>query len=475
MDIFLILLKAAPVVIVLFGASIFLHEFGHYWVARKMGMKVEAFAIGFGPKMFGWTKDGIEYSVRWIPAGGFVKLPQMLTSEMLEGSADGVEPPPPAPPHAKIAVALAGPAMNIVFAFAIGILLMFTGVPKLVNPSIIGAVEPGSAEDKLGIQVGDRIVSVNNKSVDTWQHILLTTAIARTNVVPVVIERGETRSTYQLKVTGEDSSVGLKMLNLGSGSEPAVGVVQPDTPAEKAGLLPGDKLVGFDGIRIVSHRHLQLLVGKSAGKESSIRVERDGRELSMTLTPEVMEEGQGARIGIQFAPENQVYEVQKPGPMPWVRIHEVYDQTLSTLGALIHPKTGVGLGDMTGPIGILMMLSHWFLTDFRLALDFLILLNVNLAILNMMPIPVLDGGHTVMGLIEMFVGRFFGKKAVRKVLNIRVIEYATMVFAVALISVMLYVSFNDIKRFGLFKSMFETESKIEQTQDPPGPSPSPPE
>ena len=175
-----------------------------------------------------------------------------------------------------------------------------------------------------------------------------------------------------------------------------------------------------------------------------------------------------ARIGIQFAPENNVYELQKPGPMPWVRIGEVWDQTVGTLGALFHTsKTGVGLSDMSGPPGILLMLSHWVLTDYRLALDFLILLNVNLAILNMMPIPVLDGGHTVMGLIEAFVGRFWGKKAVKKVLNIRVIEYSTMVFAVALLSLMLYVSFNDLKRFPLFKSMFETETTIEQTPASP--------
>lgn len=474
MDLFLTLLKAAPVVILLFGASIFLHEFGHYWVARKMGMKVEAFAIGFGPKMFGWEKDGIEYSVRWIPAGGFVKLPQMLTSEMLEGSDEGVEAPPPAPPHAKIAVALAGPAMNIIFAFAIGLLLMFTGVPKLVNPSIIGDVVPGSVEEQLGIRVGDRIVSINNRSTETWQHILLSTAIARTNVVPVIIERDGERKTYHLKVTGEETAVGLKMLqNLGSGDEPAVGKVFPGTPAERAKLLTGDKIIAFNNIRVVSRSHLIMLVGNSAGVESTILVEREGKQITAALSPEIIEKGQSARIGIQFAPGNHVYEVQKPGPMPWVRIYEVYDQTLSTLGALIHPKTGVGLGDMVGPIGILMMLSHWFLTDFRLALDFLILLNVNLAILNMMPIPVLDGGHTVMGLIEAFVGRFFGKKAVRKVLNIRLIEYSTMVFAVALISVMLYVSFNDIKRIGLFKSMFETESEIQETQDPPDPPPSP--
>src|SRR5471030_621768 len=97
-------------VVLLFGAAIFVHEFGHYWVARKRGLKVEAFAIGFGPKIFGWTRDGIEYSWRWIPAGGFVKLPQMITSEAIEGEqATNVEPLPPVSPLDKILVAVAGP------------------------------------------------------------------------------------------------------------------------------------------------------------------------------------------------------------------------------------------------------------------------------------------------------------------------------------------------------------------------------
>lgn len=464
MDTFLTILLASPIVLLMFGASIFLHEFGHYWVARKLGMKVEAFAVGFGPKMFGWEKDGIEYSIRWIPAGGFVKLPQMITSEALEGSSDSTEEIPPAPPFSKIAVALAGPAMNVVFAFAIGIVLFFTGVPKLVNPSIIGAVEPGSAEEKLGIQVGDRIVAVNNKTVSTWQNILLASAIARTNNVPVIIERGDVRTTYQLALSGEDGAVGLKMLNLGSGSEPAVGIVQPDTPAEKAGLQEGDKIVEFDKVRVVSHRHLQLLVGRSEGAETTIVVERDGKEVTASLTPIVIEKGKSARIGIVFAPEPQRYELQRPGPLPWVRIREVFDQTFGTLGALSHSKqTGVGLGDMTGPLGILMMLALQVTTDFRLALDFLILLNINLAIINMLPIPVLDGGHVVMSLIEAFMARFFGKKTINHRYKIRLVEYTFAVCAVSLISLMLFVVFNDFKRMNLFKAMFETETKIAES------------
>src|SRR5580698_7930972 len=109
-------LYIAAGVVFLFGAAIFVHEFGHFWVALKMGLKVEEFAIGFGPKIFSWTRNGIVYSLRWIPAGGFVKLPQMITSSAIEGDKKEEEIPP-APPFAKILVAVAGPIMNVLFAF----------------------------------------------------------------------------------------------------------------------------------------------------------------------------------------------------------------------------------------------------------------------------------------------------------------------------------------------------------------------
>src|SRR6266446_2974549 len=107
-------------VVLLFGAAVFVHEFGHFWMARRRGLKVEGFAIGFGPKILSWKRDGIEYSWRWIPAGGFVKLPQMITSEALEGeSGSADEKVPPAAPLSKILVAIAGPLMNMIFGFAI--------------------------------------------------------------------------------------------------------------------------------------------------------------------------------------------------------------------------------------------------------------------------------------------------------------------------------------------------------------------
>src|SRR5207302_9469117 len=133
-------------------------------------MEVEAVAVGVGPRMVSWVVDGIEYSLRWIPAGGFVKLPQMIASEALEGS-NKAESIPPAPPISRILVAVAGPAMNVVFAFVIASIIYFVGLPILVNPSFIGYVAPDSPEAKLGIQAGDRVVEINGRKVTTWQQI----------------------------------------------------------------------------------------------------------------------------------------------------------------------------------------------------------------------------------------------------------------------------------------------------------------
>ncbi|MBU6402168.1 MAG: RIP metalloprotease RseP, partial [Verrucomicrobia bacterium] len=379
-------------VILLFGAAVFVHEFGHFWVARRRGMKVEAFAIGFGPKIIGWQKDGIDYSWRWIPAGGFVKLPQMITAEALEGgSAEGPERIPPAPPWSKILVAFAGPFMNVVFGFAIATLIYFVGLPVLVNPSIIGEVDPKSPEAAMGIREGDRIVVVNGHPVKSWQDVTFETATARTNVIPVVIERAGERTTYRLtaKVLPE---VGLKWLNLDPREHPVVGSVESGMPAAAAGLQPGDKVVSVNAIPVPSRESMIELISKSEGKPCAIVLNRRGQKVSVTMTPRYDPQTKRARIGIVFS--EGVYEIQRPGPLPWERISDVLDKTFGVITALVHTKeTGVRARDLSGPVGIFAQLAVWVNTDYRLALDFLVLLNINLAVLNLLPIPVLDGGH----------------------------------------------------------------------------------
>jgi regulator of sigma E protease len=454
------ILYVAAAVIFLFGAAVFVHEWGHYYVARKCGMKVEAFAIGFGPKIFSWTKDGIEYSWRWIPAGGFVKLPQMITSEALEGKNDE-EKIPPAPPWARILVAVAGPTMNVVFAFAIAALIYFVGLPILVNPSFIGYVAPDSAEAKLGIQPGDRVVEVNGRKVTTWQQIQETTALARTNVLPVVIQRAGERKTYQLQTKTSDILGGIKYLNLDPQEHPTVMSTRAKSPAEAAGLKSDDVLVSFSGVPINGKEQMIELVQKRADQPTELVIERgpSKEKISVTLTPKWDAGEKRVLIGINFGNASN-YEVQRPGPTPWTQVSEVWNRTINTFSALLHPKqTGIGPKDLSGPIGIFAMLSYYVHTDYRLALSFLVLLNINLAILNMMPLPVLDGGHIVMALIESIF---------RRPLPVKIQEYITTVFAVALISFMVYVSYHDLGRFSLFRSMFKQETQIGEKAAPAG-------
>lgn len=450
-------------VLLLFGAAIAIHEWGHYWVALKRGLKVEAFAIGFGPKIWGWTKDGIEYSIRWIPAGGYVKLPQMLTSEAIEGDQSKAERLPPVSPFSKILVAFAGPFMNLVFAFAIATFIYFVGLPVPVNPSVIGHVAPDSEEHKLGIRNGDRVVSVYGQSVKSWSEVFEATILAPTNVLPVIIERAGERKTYQLTASA-DNPLKLKMLNLDSEEKVVVGDISPSSPAADAKVVAGDVIIGFAGVPVVGKSQLIDLVGKRGGQTTELIVERAGKREVLNITPRVLDAGaKRARIGIMFANTPTRYEVQKPGPLPWVQLEEVFDRTWRTLNALFHSKeTGVGIEDLSGPPGILAMLAANVKTDYRLALSFMVLLNINLAVLNLMPIPVLDGGHIMMSIYEKLRG---------KPVNVKFQEYATTAFAVLLLTFMAYVSFNDLwKRSSLFKSMFQQNSQVEST---PAPTPAP--
>ncbi|MGA3284804.1 MAG: RIP metalloprotease RseP [Verrucomicrobiota bacterium] len=448
-------------VLVSFGAAVFIHEFGHFWVARKLGMKVEEFAVGMGPRIYSRKRDGIEYSLRWIPAGGFVKLPQMITSEVLEGQS--AKEVPPAPPLHKILVAFAGPFMNVVFAFAIATTIYFIGLPIPVNPAIIGYVEPNSAEAKLGIQEGDRIVAVNGTPVKTWQDVNLNTIVARTNVMPVVIEHNGKEQTYSLKAT-TDNGLGLKLLNLDPRDHPQVVEVSSGSPAEKAGLKTGDRIISFAGVPIASRDQLIDLIHKCGGQANAMRVERAGKKVALNITPKVDPTTKTGRIGVALGVDStQVYIIQKPGPTPWQQVRDVLDKTFATIGALVHSReTGVGAKDLSGPVGILSILAAQVKTDYRLALSFLVLLNINLAIINLLPIPVLDGGHILMAIIE---------KIWRRPLSTRFVEYVTTGFAMLLISLMLYITFFDIKRWQFFRAMFNSDVQIEQTTTPAASTP----
>ncbi len=437
-------------VLLLFGAAIFFHELGHYWVALKLGMKVEEFAIGMGPKIFSWKRNGIVYSVRWIPAGGFVKLPQMITSEALEGHADSQVPP--APPFHKILVAIAGPLMNVIFAFVIATVIYFVGLPTPVNPPIIGEVKPTSEEGKLGIREGDRIVMVNHQPIESWQDITFATVTAETNVLPVVISHEKETNTYTYYLTAQAGPLG-KMLNLDSQEHPIIGSIEPGMPASKVDLQSGDRILSVNDIPTPSQERMMEVISNTAGTPCELVLLRKGIKHTVAITPAYDPKTKRARIGVSFGPGP--YEVKYP--TPWDQVKVVVQRTFGTISALVHSKqTGVRARDLSGPVGILSILAAQVYADYRLALSFLVLLNINLAIINMLPIPVLDGGHVTMAIIE---------KIRRRPMSPKFVEYITTGFALLLISFMIYITFFDIQRFPMIRAMFQNKTQIEEPQN----------
>lgn len=460
----------AGAVVVLFGASIFVHEWGHYWIARMRGMKVEGFSIGFGPKIFGWRdKQGVDWAVRWIPFGGFVKLPQMITSQAIEGASS--EAVRPASPWSRIWVSLAGPAMNVLFALVMAALIWKVGLPMLVNPPIVGYVAPDSHEATLGVREGDRIVSVEGRRVTTWEDVLHRTALALTNVVAVTLERDTETYTVQLPAE-KNPYIGLKFLNLGPRDHPLVGEVLPDSAAAEAGLKTNDEFISFGGVAVIGQLQLIDLIKGRPDQATPVEIRRDGERIELEVTPRLDPETQAGRLGIHLTSSTLLtYEVQKPGPTPWQQIRRDLTLLRDTLSALTNRQSGVGAKDLAGPIAIAGMLATEMRVDFRRALRFLVFLNLNLALLNLLPLPVLDGGHILMALYELIT---------RRPVDVRVQEAVTMVFALLLLSLMLYVTFNDVtKRIPLINSHLRQESVVEPVRkdlaDPPTPVLSPAE
>jgi regulator of sigma E protease len=253
----------------------------------------------------------------------------------------------------------------------------------------------------------------------------------------------------------------LKTLNLDAKDHLVIGTVAEETPAAAAHLQPDDEIVAFAGTPISSYDEFTNLVQEFGGKKTALVVRRSNQLLTLQVTPKMDSTQKVFILGVKFAPGRDFYDIEHP--TPWAQVRDVCEQVYGTVTALVHShESGVKASDLSGPVGIASVLALQVKADYRLALHFLVMLNINLAILNMLPIPVLDGGHILMAILE---------KIRRRPLEVRFLEYTTTVFAILLICFMAYVTIYDIKRIPLIHSLFKRKTQIEQTQEPAGPAP----
>ena len=411
--------------IVALGLLVAVHEFGHFWVARRCGVKVERFSIGFGKAI--WRrlgKDGTEYVLALIPLGGYVK--------MLDGRVDELKPGEEAQAFnhksvwARMAIVAAGPMANFVFALFAFWLMFMIGVPS-VKP-VVGEVRPASIVAEAGILPGMEIVGVGGEETGDWESVTYA-LISHLGDDSVQLKLKAANTSYAVDKTlqlagwkfdpDKESPIGsLGIVPLGGKVLPVVEAVVPSSASEKAGLQIGDRIMGVDGEAITEWAQFVERVQQSPAQPLQVTVERGGSEMTLTLTPDG-KKVKGQLVGFvglspQLVPLPDEYRtLLQYGPLQalWHGVQKTWSLitlTFDMIGKLIGGI--VSLDNLSGPISIAKGAGSS--ADYGLVyfLGFLALISVNLGIINLFPLPVLDGGHLVYFLIEAVTGKPVSEK-----------------------------------------------------------------
>jgi len=431
------------VAMVLFGLTVAAHEFGHFWAARKMGLVVERFAIGFGPKIFGKVIDGVEWQINLLPLGGFVQLPQMSPAEGLEGKpGEEHKDLPPASPGAKIITAFAGPLASLTLGVACAAGVWILGVPTNMTyrTTTIGWVEADSPAAKAGILPGDKILAIDGQRPERWAGrpgaVVESILLGIDHEILLELDRGESEIvTVRLRPEPDPDLEGLRRLGFEMyPAQPAlVDKVIEGGPAARAGILPGEKLVTLDGQKIWNPAAVKAAV--ESGRETlTLGVEDSrGQVRTVSLRPEQAINRKDRMIGVVWKPS----DIQITRPTPQEQVGSAAGLVFRTLRALVSPASNVGVQHLSGPLGIFERLVSLLQTDPRLVLYFSVILNVNLAVLNLLPIPVLDGGHILFSLIEAVR---------RRQLHAKTVERIQTAFVILLAGFFLLVTYHDSMR-----------------------------
>jgi regulator of sigma E protease len=442
-------------IILFFGGSIFVHELGHFLAARRRGLRVERFSIGFGPKIVAWTRDGVEYRISWIPLGGYVALPQLADMRGIEGEASTKsEELPPISYASKIIVSVMGAVFNVLFAVALSFVIWQFGRPTtdMQTTTQIGFVvqtleltdgtEVTSPAKYAGLQVGDTITAIDGKKVDDWSSLLQTLVsgsgrdeYGQPKTLLTIDRDGQSMQVEVYpRVTGEDN---LRKIGITPAEPLIIGRTKENSPAALADLKPGDILTAVDGRRFHSRYQLQAYFEANRDREFRFKLERNGESIERLIRPvEVQTSTDGAKaitIGAAFAYPRKIIH-----PTPWEQIKDNFVIMYRVLGGLINPKSDLGIGHMSGPPGIARILYETAQVDIRLVIWITIIINVNLAIFNLLPIPVLDGGHMLFATIGKLRGRALPHSFVAA---------AQSTFIILLFSLLIYVSYKDIGRW----------------------------
>jgi regulator of sigma E protease len=444
--------------IVVIGVLILVHELGHFAVARLTGVGVERFSIGFGPVLMRWRGKETEYCLSLIPMGGYVKM--MGEENPMEGGEGLPYDPAKAfalkPLWARFLIVFAGPGMNFVLAMVI-FAVVFATFGRPVWPAAVGRVVEGSPAAAAGLKTGDVIEDVNGRSVKYWEDLERTLADSGGRPITMRVKRGATEETVTVTprrkaitdpIFGErretwDSGAGPQLV-------PQISSVLPDSPAQRGGLQAGDVVLAVGGQPVFTPEDLVEAIRTRPGQPLPITVERNGQRLTVTVMPRAVTEksptGQEITVGkidagiatksVRFEPYGPIAAVEHGAVRTW----DVTVLTLKGLWKLVSRQ--IDSSNIGGPIQIATEAGRQAKEGLGPLAIFTAFISVNLAVLNLLPVPMLDGGHLLFFAIEAVLGR---------PLSLKKREAAQQLGFVLLMILMVYAFYNDLMRLEAFK------------------------
>jgi regulator of sigma E protease len=421
------ILRSTAAYIVAVGVLVSFHEFGHFWVARRFGIKVLRFAVGFGKPLWRRTgKDGIEYMIGSIPLGGYVKLLDEREGPVAEPErARAFNRQPVA---VRIAVFAAGPLFNFILAVILYWGMFVVGIPGL-KPHL-GEPPAGSAAAAAGLHSGDRVINVNGREVQTFDDLRESLIGAVLGGAPlrlaVVQADGQTHSVSldvaKVRVDPQYLFDDLGLEPFQAPVPPVLGSVQPDSPAAQSGFKPGDRVLAADGTPVNTFDDLKHAIAGHAGQVIRIDVQRGGQSLSLEVIPAPRHSNGEAYVGIGIASPNlendparrQELAEQRYNPLAAVpeALRKTGSDTVLVVEFLYRMVLGeISLKNISGPINTAQVAGISVSIGLSAFLGFLAFVSLNLGIVNLLPVPVLDGGQIMFGLVEAVKGSPLSERA----------------------------------------------------------------
>ena len=417
------------------GVLIFVHELGHFLMARRIGVRVLTFSLGFGPKLLSFKRGDTEYCVSVIPLGGYVKMAGENPEDNRTGAPDEFLSKTK---WQRFQVLVMGPVMNLALALVVMTFVLYQGATVAAveeQPVIVGKVLPDYPAAQSGIQVGDRIVSIGGEEVPTWKQFPMVVATKANKSVPILLVRDGQNLTINVTPRAEGKyeigDIGILPV-----LRPEVATVNPGEPAAEAGLQPGDVVLAAGGVRDIAYQPLLDMIKAHENKPLTMEVRRGEQVLTFTMTPR--KTGDYARIGAQ------IFEVERRNINPTFteaielsakQNWEWAAMIVKTLGGLFVGKTPVK--QLMGPIGIASLSSDAAASGWIPLFSLMAMISLNLGLLNLMPVPVLDGGHIAILALEGLSRRDFSMKVKEKML---------LAGFVLLVTLMVTVIYNDLTR-----------------------------